>query len=75
MIFRRKRDESECAMSKPEEEPSERVVEARRQREISEKRLISVLPLASTLREMRRKNHIGELLDELIERRAGGGSP
>lgn len=40
-----------------------------KEREASEKKLRDAQPLIHSLRVMRERNHIGDLLDELIEQR------
>ncbi len=45
------------------------VEEARREREISQRRLEEAIPLRDVLREMHRRNHLGDILDELVERK------
>ena len=47
----------------------ERTAIARREREISEQRLDEVRPLRDVLIEMRKRNHLGAYLDEIVDRR------
>lgn len=46
-----------------------RVEAARREREISQGRFEAVLPLRDVMAAMRRRNHVNELLDEIVQRR------
>jgi Arc/MetJ family transcription regulator len=42
---------------------------ARRERELSERRLSDALPLRTVITQMHRVNHVGGYLDEVVKRR------
>lgn len=50
-------------------QPSEQVIAARMERVKSEQRLAEATPLRTLVHAMHQRNHVGEYLDALIERR------
>ena len=53
------------------QESVEDIEEAKAERELSERKLREAQPLLHSLREIRRRNHIDEMLTAIIEREIG----
>lgn len=54
-------------------QPNERVIAARQERVRSERRLAEVTPLKTIVHAMHERNHVGDYLDALIEKRTREG--
>lgn len=63
----RKKPEPERELS----EAQDRIEVAREERKVSQRRLSEVQPLRHQLFEMWRKNHVGEYLDAVVQKRGG----